>query len=404
MIQGFYTGCINSGNIGDDVLFNIFLNLLSECIVDKYKVNCSIDQNQLFLKDSSKEWMENSSIGVVGGGSILHPEEISYSGPIKNYESNIKASLLFGTGISDTPNFKISESDKLNILSGKYLNLNFPINKMMSENILIAKNIKFGGLRGPLDVAVCRSFDETFRKPWIYDPGLLFNRYYNLNSLKNKNSNIIGINIANISGDNRISLKNEKYIDYMNRLESVIVDVCNFLINKNYKIYFYSMSDGEMHLHNTIINKLDKNLIGSNILTHNKPLNYVELALLSSTFKFAIATRLHANILLNSNLIPTINLMYNIKASNYMKSIEMLELGVPTDSNMNLNNIINKYNFLMQNYDNIIKTLKFNVEKAYTLHYDEIMKLLYGINLKIENDVNIQYQIYNSILGFFKIN
>jgi hypothetical protein len=36
-IKGFYTGCINSGNIGDDILYQIFIFLLKRSLSKKIK-------------------------------------------------------------------------------------------------------------------------------------------------------------------------------------------------------------------------------------------------------------------------------------------------------------------------------------------------------------------------------
>lgn len=404
MIQGFYTGCVKSGNIGDDILFYIFLNLLNECIKHKYGVESSIVETHLFSGPTYKSWMENSSMGVIGGGSIMHPEELSYTGPIKNYQSNIKSSLLFGTGISDTPKFGIPYKNKKNILSGDYSSLEFPINNIMEFNINVAQQVDFGGLRGPFDVAVCKSYNDNFNKNYIYDPGLLFNKYYICDTkiINNTDNNIVGINMAFV-GKNSLSLKGESHVEYLNRLEKIIFDTCNYLISNNYKIYFYSMSAGEMDLHNLMINKFDKNLINNKIFTHSKPLNYDDLFEVSSNFKFAIATRLHANILLNSKQIPTINFMYNLKAANYLKSIDLLELGIPTNENITIKNIIKKIDFINENYDSIVKKLQFHTDNSYKLHFNEMVKVLNKLQLNIKNNAKIYYQIYNQMIGFYKI-
>jgi hypothetical protein len=397
-ISGFYCGCVDSGNMGDDVLFPIFIKMLANSIEKKYNIKCSLINNRYPINN---EWGKISDIGVIGGGSVIHPEEISYTLHIEKNKDTLRSSFLFGTGICDTGNFRIPEKNRDLIIRGDFSDIQFPNNNHMLYNIKIANDCLFGGLRGPLDVEICRSFNSNFNKNYIGDPGLLASKY--IKFIKKQSQNLIGINFGDITHDSKISIINESYSDYINRLKTVIVNFCKYLISLGYNLFFYSMSEGEIGTNISLINEIKKDFPDSDISTHTNVLTPEELLELCSTFKIAIASRLHANILANSVLCPTINLMYNIKAINYMESIELRKYGIPTNTELTLENLITKFTDLENNYINVINKLEEKINFYDLLYNNEFTNMLNKLNLKIKSNINIEYFIYSKTTALFKI-
>jgi hypothetical protein len=400
-IRGFYSGCVKSGNLGDDILFIIFLNIFSKVITSKYKKECKIIKKNL---DWGKydNWIGFCRIGVIGGGSVIHPEEISYTNGVRINNNIVKNRFAFGTGITDTPKFRIPEKNRIDLIEGRTNNVDFPVNPLMKYNIEGVNLCNYGGLRGPLDVNIARSINPKFNKEYIYDPGLIIS---GLVDIKKINSNVIGINLAEVSGDNRISKKSETHSDYNKRVYSVIYNFCCWAIQNKYDLHFYSFGNGDSHIHQNIIERIRKKKKKGKIdFTCLNTSNLEEISKVLSTFKFCVSHRLHSNILVNSFFIPTICMGYNIKALNYMKSIECEDLFIPTNENFTLDNIIKKVNLLENNFILYEKKLEEHVQKSLGLYTTEFLKIVdsFGIN-QIEH-IEINYDILSNIYGIYEIN
>jgi hypothetical protein len=78
-IKGFYTGCINSGNIGDDLLYKIFILLLRRSLIKKFKT-VEIFKNS--FKVGALSWRDISDIRVIGGGTLIHNYDNTYMGKV----------------------------------------------------------------------------------------------------------------------------------------------------------------------------------------------------------------------------------------------------------------------------------------------------------------------------------
>jgi hypothetical protein len=403
VFKGFYTGCLNSGNLGDDVLFEIFMGFLKKAIDKKYNVNCFLEES-LLKWTLGNNWVKSCNIGVIGGGSLIHPEEISYTiGVLKN-EKKLLAKFCFGTGISDTANFKIPEKNRNVLLSGKTKDVDFPVNDLMKINIDSISCCNIGGVRGPLDINIAKSINKKFSKPFIYDPGILLSGLFSYkNNLDSKN---IGINLAEVTGEGRIGIKNESYDDYRKRLVDSIFNLSIWILDRGYNIIFYSMGEGEREIHEELIRMIKNIDKYKNVDILCKSFSYVEIQPLvefCSDLKFCIATRLHANILVNSFNVPSICLAYNIKSLNYMMSIESEDLIIPTNSKLNSKNLVNKFIKLEREYESKRFNLKKNIKRANTLYSNQFKKLIEILNVKNPKKVWIYYNQIDTIYGAYEI-
>lgn len=402
LIRGFYSGCVKSGNLGDDILFIIFVKLLSRVIKEKYLIECESYKKPIKWTKNNK-WLSTCNIGVVGGGSVIHPEEISYTNGIKNYRKNIKTSLIFGTGISDSHKFRIPEKNRKDIISGKTELVDFPCNDLMIYNIKSVNDADFGGLRGPLDINIAKKILPEFSKNYIYDPGIIF---YKIVEEKNKKSDkkIIGINLAEITGESRISKRGEKYENFTDRIKEEIEKFCRFGIKKGYEIHFYSFCKGDSDIHIDIIRKLSKDFpnkkFGFDCLVEYSTEKICEIL---SSFSMGVSLRLHSNILLNSLGVPTICLAYNIKSINYMKSIECEDLFIATNSDLTFSNIKSKFSYLEKNYDLFINKIEHHRKNAYEIYYKEISKMLDKLDFKDVENAEVFYDVFNHNYGIYEI-
>ena len=405
LLRGFYTGCITSGNMGDDILLPIFIGALANALQTKYGHVPAVIHTQIPCNVDS--WKSSSQIGVIGGGSIIHPEETSYTGPIEHNKRSLKCSHLFGTGISDTPKFSIPNEYKEKILAGDYSDLHFPINDVMKFNLKVANNCIHGGLRGPLDTQIAKAHIPSFSKEHVYDPGLMAAKYIAPSDLivPYSDSNVIGINLAWVSSSNRICIptKPENDGEFNLRIRKEVAEFCRFAINRGYSICMYPMSYGELSLHLDIINLLNDKTLSDKIFYVDRPLSNEDMMKLISTFKMAIAGRLHANVLAHANTVPTINLMYNYKAINYQESIGLRKYGIPTNAELTSNNLIQTFVDLEANYDSVKQSLAHYVAEATDTHLSHIDRMLDVIGAKSAGNMTIRWCTGNCYTGIFEV-
>lgn len=98
--QGLYSGCLNTYNVGDLSLYILFPHLLRQSLQDKYS-NLKVEL-QDDVEESETFDLQECVFGVVGGGTIIHSQERSYTVWVPQTRSDSKI-LLFGTGISNPP-------------------------------------------------------------------------------------------------------------------------------------------------------------------------------------------------------------------------------------------------------------------------------------------------------------
>lgn len=398
LIKGFYTGCVKSDNIGDDILFFVFLYLLKKTIESKFNSSCQIKENPELGVIEGEGWINQSGIGVIGGGSLLHPEEISYTVPVLNINGFENRSLIFGTGVTDSPNYQIPYHNRKKILSYDFSDIGFPMNPLMIKNSEIIIKIKNGGLRGPIDCRILGVSEEEF----IYDPGLIAGEMLPFTK-KEKKRDTIGINLCYVSGNNRISKPGEDFESYTKRVFSEIVDLCQTLLDSGYSINFYSMAKGEEEAHQKLLESTDLiKKYEEKIIIHDY-LDFPSLLSLLSGLRFSLALRLHGNILANSVETPSINLMYNFKALNYMESTNQRYLGIPTDQNLTSANIIERINYVEKNHKDLVKNLRDHIKKAKKMHSESLESVLKNIGINSEISYQVEHNNTHSLYSIFQI-
>jgi hypothetical protein len=394
-ITGFYTGCVKSGNIGDDILFHIFLSVLRECISKKFSIRCNSKECESWY---SVDYIKNCNVGVIGGGSLFHPEEISYSIPIETYNPQIK--VLFGTGISDSHNSHMSKKFLENF---NYSELDMVGNNLMIKNIEISNSCNYGGLRGPLDVIISKKIKNNYEKGWIYDSGLLSYKFFkrDYKRLPNKDGKkFIGINICNVGSSNAFYKKNETNSEFHERLFKEIVPVCEHLIDMGFDIIFYQMDRGDegviKNIYDSLSNKDKAHYIEGD-------LSFSEILTICEMSEITISNRLHAAVLSLSVDTPTLNLMYGYKSVNFCESVGIINWSIPTNEKMTTDLILYKFKDLLEKKEDYISIVKMHKEKCESIYYDMFFDILEEIKIDLKEDCTIEYCIHNSLISLFKL-
>lgn len=398
--KGFYVGCLRSGNIGDDILFDIFLKMLSEALYKRF--NKEVKVHREIISEDAFIWRKTSSFGVLGGGTLIHGYDGNYTSDI----NGVQYSMIFGTGIlSDIP-LSIDNIEK--IKENNYYDLLYNHKEVLKNNIRNTLNIKFGGFRGPLSIFIAKSLFKSYKKEYLYDAGILSDLFLakeksNISLLSDKK--IVGINLVNVVGPQRLGIvDNEIISSYNERIFQVILDTCKSLLKTDkYKIVFFEMSSGgEKACSNRLYRKLiqDLPLYNKDIIFFKKAFNCYDVLKICSLCYATIGTRLHSNILSASLGIPFVSIAYSLKSVDFAKSIDLENLICPT-CYLNVEDIIEKINYIEKNYEEIKNVIKIHKEKALLRYKEEINKLIAGIKISDSNcnHMELIYDNNHSFIG-----
>ncbi len=388
-INLLYKGCVKSGNLGDDILFDIFKELI-KIILNK---NYNIRENKIIINKIIN--YENYDFFVVGGGSIIHPLEITYTSFSKQFN---KILFINGTGITDCNEIKNKENINLYNLNNLLFKNNF-----IGINFTNIHNFKkiYGGFRGVLEQTMYSSYFNDKKIDYINDIGLLSYILYqdnniNINSFNRK---IILINPIRITGQDCLKETNIDFNTYNKYIDECLFHFSKYLIENNYYIYILDYSNNlNEYYYNQIINIIDEG--NRKYIDYFKPLNKTTNDILNIIKKshIMIGTRLHANIISNSLLIPSLNICYAIKNINYAITNNLEKYSLTSyKKDLNLNNLIQKFNNIESDYEQIKKNLKIIINKTYTNYYENLNKMLNEkFNKNNYKNIEINYDKDNS--------
>ena len=404
-----YSGCINCLNLGDDILPLIYMNKIKELFINDYKIETYVEYNSELKKYNFDDILNNFELYVVGGGSIIHSGEISYTKHCIN--NNFNYVFLCGTGVGNCDGFIINKNTLQNICNGE---LDFNRDVFNDDNNILDANVKYlnncnkicGGFRSENDIEILKKFGLQYKKK-IYDIGLLVKNIINNTKnikIKNGEKKIISLNLANITSLNSFYNYDNTVINYL-ELENKIFHFILYLINQNYYICFIPFGKNELHLHksmyNKIINTLHIDEDNNNYMYCLDDFNYNEILNIIKNSYCVIGTRLHSNVFAASFNVPFIMLAYEYKCINFAKSIDMLEYVILTYSNdINIDIFIEKIMSINTNYLNIKLKLKKHVEYAEILYNEELKKIFDNYHEKNKYSkkatINYYYDMNNS--------
>ena len=404
----FYKGCINTNNVGDDILFYILLKIFKNILKNEFNIKdiniynkelkLDINENCIETKDIIKINNLKNNIFTVGGGSIIHPGECTYTRfPT---DTNDDFLLLWGTGIS---NYNIPILNEFNI---DYLMDNRKFDNYTLNNEIISNNFDviyyyknnntlYGGFRGHLEEKISEKFYNN-KIDMINDCGLfsdlLLEDYDTSIKINSYGRKIIFLSSIYSTSMETLKDSNISYNSYNLNIMNTLIELSINLINKGYLCFLGN--DIEKYYYDNIIKNLSKeDYKYVDYYSTQKKDNLQIINIIKQSY-IVIGARLHSKIIANGLLIPSINICYSIKCLNYVISNGILDYSIPTfEKYMNIQNIIDKFNLLEKNYDSVVNILKENKEKSFSKYYNEIKKLLSNYINKDFSKCEIIYKI-----------
>lgn len=339
-----YLGWLGKGNVGDDVLFELFKYML-------YKYGQSHTKGDVVNIDAYPtvhDYQVNLSaydLIVLGGGSLIHLE-YWLNLCAEGMRSGIPV-VSWGTGFDgpykekDYHSTALNEQD-INFFSTIYEQFNYlsvrgPFTAKMLTNLAIAKEIHEIG--DPAFLYVSEVFDN------------------HLEMVKQHKHILInwGTSHNNIFGGNELAVEQE------------LVTVIRKLISKGYTITIYPIWTEDVHAVKRLGKKVnDERCHVQEIVYEAKILQKV----IHNSY-LSINIKLHANILSAASNRPFISLAYRGKCFDFSKAVNCLDYTIATDE-VTAGKIIDLVNDIEQNYDNVAERFEFAKAKYHPRVVDSI--------------------------------
>ncbi len=352
-----YLGWLGKGNVGDELLYEIFKKMLFDNI-KKEKYNIWIDS---FCPTVGYEIdLSQYDLIVLGGGSLFllsGYEDLC----LKAIENNIPV-VTWGTGI-DLRDAEIIH----NVIDA--FEKNKPVRFQISRTFNIINNAKYVSVRGNLDKFLLNNNKIQV----IGDPGIIFgklNKKYNeiteVKGYKDSQNDLVLINWG--TSFNNIAGKNEK------KVEEELKQAVDYLLAEGYKVIVYPIWVEDISICKEFVSYFNS----PNIKLIEKVYDVYGLAYLINKCRFTINFKLHANVLSMAMQKPFIALAYGLKCYDFAESINSVNLILHTDE-VSAEKIIEKVKFIEQNYANIrerfSKYIDFYQEKQLNF-MDKLIKLI----------------------------
>lgn len=351
-----YLGWIGYGNIGDDLLFDVFKKMISniskDIVVNYY---CPFTGKKVNLK--------NYGLVVLGGGSLLGKHTEASISPFVLYALQVVKEgiplAIWGSGLD------VRTREYADKFLSSYLNKNQDV--LLSSNPYynaLIKNSRVTGVRGNLTNYIINSHKvET-----IGDPGIIFDKVFpnipdfeDFADIKESDKLVLvnwGTSFNRILGQNEDAVKKE------------ITKVMNDLINKGYEIVIYPVWGKDIEP----CRKLANEFKNKKVRCIDKLYNVYQIVSLIKKCKFTINLKLHANILSMAYKKPFICLSYGLKGYDFCDSIDSTKLCILTDK-VKAESILEKIAYIESNYSDLQS--KFN--KFINIYYKKHLSFMDNI-------------------------
>lgn len=327
-----YLGWLGKGNVGDDVLFELFKTMFYKYNQSK-TTNVNIDPYPIIQNYHID--VSAYDLIVLGGGSLIHLEywlKICERG----MQENIPV-VSWGTGFDYA--YKPESYDSL-----------IPPPYKQSWFLDLYEKFDYMSVRGPFtkkmleNLGVKRNIDEIGDPALIYESEIFEDR---LNAKADKKHILVnwGTSYNNIFGKNELKLEQE------------LVTVIQSLLTNGYKVTIYPIWIEDIPAVKRLSEKVNDDRC--HVLTE-----VYEAKLLQKMINSAYLTinmKLHANILSASGNRPFISLAYRGKCFDFARSVDCLEYTVGTDI-VTAEKILALVKDIEENYLNIIE--RFHVAKS----------------------------------------
>lgn len=300
------------------------LDLFKECLLPLGK------DYKLDVVNNEAVYLEHYPLGgydliVLGGGSIISaPDQIINPVIVNTLYKAIKLNrkiMIWGSGTDWVPQRYL-----LQLQNNKELNLAVNKNLIEKLNEVLAESV-WTGVRGPLTIQLLKNLGVDIEDIRLSgDPGFLLQtrqcEHINHPFLIDQSKKVIGLNWGTagsiIYGNNEMLVENQ----LANALKS--------LIQAGYKVYMFVVWPNDILPSERLYNKVND---PQNVILDKKLYNQEELMNLIGHFIFTLNYKLHANYLSLASQIPFIAIGYRFKVFDFVKSVDLEEFIISTDSN-----------------------------------------------------------------------
>ncbi|MDF2648085.1 MAG: polysaccharide pyruvyl transferase family protein [Paenibacillus sp.] len=308
----FYIGWIGFGNIGDDLMWDVFLECANEIMPDQ-PITVVPSMPGVSLQDVAAY-----DVVVLGGGSLLIP---GYVDVLYNALKQGKQVAVWGSGAD-----WLSKSDMLSLLSGDIDKLHY---QATSEHRMMLKKIfndaLFAGVRGPLTKALLEQLEvESDQIQTSGDPGLLLKP----DLLEPPINAHIWPSTERIIGLNWGTSYNRIYGEQEEAVEDQLAEAAKRWIQQGYKLYLLYVWGPDRAALVQLANKIgspDSVRIAPKVYSHQALMRIMKRCAFTVNFK------LHANVMSAVAEVPFIALGYRLKTFDFMESIGRASYVISTD-------------------------------------------------------------------------
>lgn len=337
-----YLGWLGKGNVGDDVLFELFKAMFYKYHSPKDFV---VNIDAFPAIDDYKVDILAYDLIVLGGGSLIHlPFWLNICA--EAMRSSIPT-VSWGTGLDGV----YKEEDYNSITLGQQNTNQFKA---------IYEKFDYMSVRGPFTKRMLTNMGVEREIHEIGDPALAYVTEVFGSDLKiNRESKSILINWGtsynNIFGRNELAIEEE------------LVIVIKALITKGYIVTIYPIWTEDI----TSVKRLADKVDDSRCLVLTEVYEAKMLQRVINESYLSINLKLHANILAAAANRPFISLAYRGKCFDFSKTVNCLDYTVATDA-ITSNKILDMVQDIEGNYDLIVDRFKVAKEKYYPRLLDSI--------------------------------
>lgn len=404
-MKALYKGLVQCGNIGDDILFYIYLEMVKLVLKTHFGIN---DVNITSKQNSDNNYDVNDyDIYIIGGGSIIHPMEISYT----NFSDSDKLLFVNGTGITHCNKINIDENNIYKILDNKDFSDFLFTDKLMEINFsrirkFQFKNNMYGGFRGLYEKQMYH-FYANENIDHINDIGLLSHILNNNDTCTiDTNRKIVLINPITISAIDALKEKELSYDEYNDNIDQCLIALGVYLVKNGYFVHISDFFNSKnKYYYDSIIKEL--NLDEHKYVDYFNDENNIDniLCIIKQSY-IVVGTRFHASVIANSFKIPTLTIAYGIKNINYAVTNNMEKYCVPSyKKHLTAQKLIETFKHIENNYDRLKSQLTEMVNNCFNAYCENIKSML---STKIQN-VNdkkccITYELLDNCNARFDIN
>lgn len=337
-----YLGWLGQGNVGDDVLFELF-KILFYKNSNLHQKNIAVNIDTFHQDRRYQMSLSSYDLIVLGAGSLMHlPYWINICKEAMSLDIPV---VSWGSGID-----------------GEYKNDQDLTEKVenMKQYHSFYENIDYLSVRGPLTKKILKRIGVKNNIHEVGDPALHYaaETYGDImNSSNNKKQILInwGTSYNNIFGRNEEKVENE------------LVKVIHHLLAQGYNVKIYPIWTEDILAVQKLTAKVaDKRCEAQTVVYDAKETQKV----IQNSF-LTINMKLHANILSASANKPFISLAYRGKCFDFSHTVQSLDYTVATDQ-LTASNIIQLVAIINNNYDDIID----NFIRAKKMYHP---RLLYSI-------------------------